>query len=372
MDGAVSRKKYAVILATYGEVEDVTIGNLWPGSRKILKAVTRQIVHIPAALIYIIADYRSTKHYIKWKRNHYRSSLLAVTRAQRDRLREALAASKSELLSTIDVEVSEAYYFVLPSLEEKLQQLQHHYDGVVVVPMIPVESAFSCGIACQMVVDRYGESSFSQVRVLSKLWSDERLHHLYANYLFGQLTPDLLQKKECGGRIGLVLVIHGTLVKDLAGNPPALFTGYPETMAFFAAMQQCIMADPRNIFNRVMQGCINHSRGGEWTSDTIEKALAEFKAEGYDGVVMFPYGFFADNSETEYDARKQLDAAAFPLSQYIRCSNDDPEFIEWLSGKVLDGLQALHNLQAALQTLERHPKADHKQRLSRENRDHGN
>jgi len=171
-----------------------------------------------------------------------------------------------------------------------------------------------------------------------------------------------LQKKQSGGRIGLVLVIHGTLVKDQAGNPPTLFTGYPETMAFFAAMQHSIMADPRNIFTRIMQGCINHSRGGEWTPDTIEKALAEFKAQGYDGVVMFPYGFFADNSETEYDARKQLDAAAFPLSQYLRCSNDDPEFIEWLSGKVLDGLQALNNLQAGLQTLECHPEKETKQR----------
>ncbi len=196
VDGTVSRKKYAVIVTTYGEVEDVTIRNLWPSSRKILKAVTRQIVHIPAALIYFIADYRSTKHYIKWKINHYQSSLLAVNRAQTERLSEALAASRSPFLSTIEVDVTDAYYFVLPSLEEKLQQLRSYYDGVVVVPMIPVESAFSCGVACQMVVDSYGESSFSQVRVLSKLWNDERLHNIYANYLFGQIAAPLQRKKK--------------------------------------------------------------------------------------------------------------------------------------------------------------------------------
>jgi protoporphyrin/coproporphyrin ferrochelatase len=355
VDGTVSRKKYAVIVTTYGEVEDVTIRNLWPSSRKILKAVTRQIVHIPAALIYFIADYRSTKHYIKWKINHYQSSLLAVNRAQTERLSEALAASRSPFLSTIEVDVTDAYYFVLPSLEEKLQQLRSYYDGVVVVPMIPVESAFSCGVACQMVVDSYGESSFSQVRVLSKLWNDERLHNIYANYLFGQIAAPLQRKKKSGGRIGLVLVIHGTLVKDRAGNPPPLFTGLVETIAFFTAMKQTIMAHPGNIFTQVRQGCINHSRGGEWTSETIEKALAEFKAEGYDGVVMFPYGFFADNSETEYDSCKKLEKAAFPLFQYVRCINDTPEFICWLSGKVLDGLQALNNLQVALQALERRP-----------------
>ncbi|MBV5304950.1 MAG: ferrochelatase [Chlorobium sp.] len=355
VDGTVSRKKYAVIVTTYGEVEDVTIRNLWPSSRKILKVITRQIVHIPTALIYFIADYRSTKHYIKWKLNHYQSSLLAVNRAQTERLREALAANRSPFLSTIEVDVTDAYYFVSPLLEEKLQQLRSHYDGVVVVPMIPVESAFSCGVACQMVVDSYGESSFSRVRVLSKLWNDDCLHHIYANYLLGQIAAPLQQRKKSGGRIGLVLVIHGTLVKDRAGNPPTLFTGLVETIAFFAAMKQTIMADSRNIFTTVRQGCINHSRGGEWTSETIEKALAEFKAEGYDGVVMFPYGFFADNSETEYDACKKLEEAAFPLSQYVRCINDTPEFIYWLSGKVLDGLQALNNLQVALQDFERRP-----------------
>jgi len=352
VDGTVSRKKYAVIVTTYGEVEEVTVRNLWPSSRKILKEVTRQIVHIPTALIYFIADYRSTKHYIKWKINRYHSSLLAVNRAQTERLSEVLAANRSQFLSTIEVDVTDAYYFVPPYLEEKLQQTISHYDGVVVVPMIPVESAFSCGVACQMVADTYGENSFSQVRVLSKLWSDEQLHSLYTDYLFGQISTLLRLKKNMGAQLGLVLVIHGTLVKDRSGKPPELFTGLAETIAFFSAMKQTIMADPQNIFTDVRQGCMNHSRGGEWTSDTIEKALAEFKAEGYDGVVMFPYGFFADNSETEYDACKKLEEAAFPLSQYVRCINDTPEFIYWLSGKVLDGLQALNQLQCALEHLE--------------------
>ncbi len=50
-------------------------------------------------------------------------------------------------------------------------------------------------------------------------------------------------------------------------------------------------------------------------------------------VVMFPYGFFADNSETEYDACKKLEDAAFPVSQYVRCINDSPEFGRWLADR---------------------------------------
>ncbi len=353
VDGIVKRKKYAVIVTTYGEVENVTVRSLWPSSRKILRAVTRQIVKIPEALIYFIADYRSTKHYIKWKLNGYHSSLLSVTRAQTRHLAEALRASSSEFLSSIELVVTDGYYFVAPSLEEKLQQLQQEYDGILVVPMIPVESAFSCGVACQMVVDLYGEALIGKVRVLSKLWDDDRLHRLYASYLFNSLDDSL--RRPQGRKIGLVLVIHGTLVKDRAGNVPTLFTGLAETNAFFEAMKRTIMADPDNIFFDVRQGCMNHSRGGEWTADTIEKALEGFKAEGYDGVVMFPYGFFADNSETEYDACKKLEAAAFPHSQYVRCINDAPEFGDWLSHRVHDALQTLHNLQGAIERLEAQP-----------------
>lgn len=240
-----------------------------------------------------------------------------------------------------------------PYLDDKLTELQQEYDGVVIVPMIPVESSFSCGIACQMVIDLYADNAFAKVKVISKLWKDDRLHRLYIDYLFGQLSAGIRQQKT--GRIALVLVIHGTLVKDRKGNPPKVFTGLEETFAFFDAMKRKIMADPRNIFSDIRQGCMNHSTGGEWTSDTIEKALTDFKNERYDAVVMFPYGFFADNSETEYDAFKKLEAAGFPLSQYVRCINDDPAFAHWLAEKVLEELQALNNLQNAFETLDHNP-----------------
>jgi len=350
VDSIVTRKKYAVIVTTYGEVEKVTIRNLWPSSRKILKVITRQIAKIPAPLIYIIADYRSTKHYIEWKLNRYSSLLLAINRAQKNTLAACIAASGSPLLSEVDINVFDACYFVPPYLDDMLQQLLHDYDGIIIVPMFPVESAFSCGVACQMVIDLYGDSAFRQVNVLSKLWKDDRLHRMYTEHLFRELTPSLRLQKR--GKIGLVLVIHGTLVKDRAGNPPTLFTGLEETIAFFEVMKQKIMADPQNIFSDVRQGCINHSRGGEWTSDTIEKALLDYKREGYEGVVMFPYGFFADNSETEYDARKMLEQAGFPLSQYIRCINDTLPLGRWLADQVLEKLQALNNLQIALERFE--------------------
>jgi ferrochelatase len=348
VDRTVKRKRYAVVVTTYGEVDKLTIRNLWPSSRRILRVVTRQIVKVPTALIYVIADYRSTKHYINWKLHRYRSSLIAINRSQTGTLAGAIAASGHQILLRADVKVVEAYYFVPPYLDDMLLKLKSEYDGVVVVPMIPVESSFSCGIACQMVMDLYGENIMSKVKVMSKLWNDDRLHRIYIDYLFSQLSAEIRRKK--GAKIGLVLVIHGTLVKDRSGNTPKVFTGLEETAAFFKMMKQKIMADSRNIFTDVRQGCINHSNGGEWTADTIEKALTDFKAEGYDSVVMFPYGFFADNSETEYDAGGRLRKAGFPVSQYIRCINDSPAFGGWLAEKVLDELQSLEKLQNFFET----------------------
>jgi protoporphyrin/coproporphyrin ferrochelatase len=349
VDRVVKRKKYAVIVTTYGEVDKLTIRNLWPSSRRILRVVTRQIVKIPAALIYFIADYRSAKHYINWKLNRYSSSLIAINRAQKNTIAAAIASSGSPLLARSEVKVVDAYYFVPPYLDDMLQEMRQEYDGIVVVPMIPVESSFSCGVACQMVIDVYGENILSTVKVMSKLWKDDRLHRIYIDYLFSQLSPEI--RRNTGGKIGLVLVIHGTLVRDRSGNIPKVFTGLDETAAFFEVMKRKIMADRQNIFSDVRQGCINHSTGGEWSAETIEKALTDFREEGYESVVMFPYGFFADNSETEYDAHGRLENAGFPVSQYVRCINDSPAFGSWLAERVLDELQSIENLQKIYESL---------------------
>jgi ferrochelatase len=89
------------------------------------------------------------------------------------------------------------------------------------------------------------------------------------------------------------------------------------------------------VFGEVKQGCLNHKAGGEWTSDTIEKALDEFRSEGYESVAMFPYGYFADNSETDYEARKLLEASGIRMTQYIACINASPDFFRWLASRIV-------------------------------------
>jgi protoporphyrin/coproporphyrin ferrochelatase len=332
VDVAVKSRRYGVVLVTYGEVETPAIRALLPSSRKIVQVVTRQIITLPKALIYALADYRSIKHFLDWTVNRYRSRLVPINHAQTEGVRSELAHDRGLAESALEVEVAEAYYFVPPYLETVLEGFRQRMDGVVVVPMIPVESAFSCGVACQMAVDIYGESLPGRVRVMHGLWNHEELYRIYLDHLFGSLGQEM--RLSDGSRPGLVLVIHGTIVRRRDGSAPSVFTGLEETFSFFRAMRDRILGDPRNIFGEVRLGCLNHRSGGEWTGETVEKALGEFREEGAEAVAMFPFGYFADNSETDYEAQKQLDASGIRRTQYIPCINSSPEFNSWLAGLI--------------------------------------
>ena len=349
VDRVVRKKRYAVIIVTYGEVEKLTLRILWPSSRRILKVITSQIVKVPKILVYFIADFRSTRHFINWRLNGYRSRLLSINRAQTKAVAHCLSESCDPLFDVVDVAVIDAYYFVPPYLETVLKEQQSQCDGVVLVPMIPVESAFSCGVACRMIADEFSENRYSRIRLLNKLWRDPDLHRIYVDYLFSRVDAGI--KGEGAGKIGLVLVIHGTLVRDRAGNPPKVFTGLDETGLFFDMMKNRIMADSRNMFSDVRQGCMNHSAGGEWTSETVQKALAAFHEEGIDNVVMFPYGFFADNSETEYEARKELTRSGFTRVQYVPCINESQPFACWLARRITSEMQTLYSIQQTFESM---------------------
>ncbi|AOS83971.1 ferrochelatase [Chlorobaculum limnaeum] len=329
----VSGRRYRVVLVTYGEVEKLTVRALWPSSRKIIEVITRKIVKLPKLLIYMIADYRSAKHYLDWKLHRYRSRLVEINRQQALGVEAALRRNPRFAGDADEIEVADAYYFVPPYLEEVLDRFRGCSDGIVVVPMFPVESAFSCGPACQMVIDHFGENHLGALRVVRGLWKDEALHRLYLDHLFASL-PSGWKGSESKGKQGLVLVIHGTIVKNRRGEKPSVFTGLEETMEFFRVMREKIMADPRNAFGEVKLGCLNHSRGGEWTPETVERALEEFAAEGTGSVAMFPFGYFADNSETDYEAKKMLERSSAGRKHYIPCINDSPAFAEWLASRI--------------------------------------
>ncbi|MDX2127680.1 MAG: ferrochelatase [Chloroherpetonaceae bacterium] len=338
----MTKRKVSVILATYGEVEEPTIKNLLPNSKRILKYITTRIAKIPRPIVELIAWTRSFKRKKYWNNLGYRSKLNALTRNQASKLQSVLKGD-----SEIDFKVADSYYFVPPYLENTLT-VHRNSDAIVLVPMIPIESDFSCGVGCVITTDTFKESAFGKVVVLKHFWNDTELLQVYANHIFSNL-----QNSEKATKLGLALAVHGTLVKGTDGLPPKANTGYKETLQFFTQLKSFLENDPRNRFHAIKLGCLNHVYGGEWTPETLAIALEEFKSEGIEKVAVFPFGFFADNSEADLEAVEETENAGYRGSkmQYIPCVNDSDEFIHWVAKRVKRSANHLLQMNSSLDAL---------------------
>lgn len=315
-------KKVAVLLATYGEVEEATFKKLYPNSSRILHYITSRIANLPKPLQIFIATMRSLKRKSYWGKLDYRSKLNEITRRQANILQTVLNQNSNERTYV----VREAYYFVPPYFETVMHE-SRDFDAIITVPMIPVESEFACGISCYIAINDFKEIAFQKVRIMKHLWNNDELVQICVNHIFERLPKSLPNK------IGLALTAHGTLVKDSKGETPKINTGYQETLDFFEKLKSAIERDSRNPFDSIKLGAMNHKFGGEWMPETLEKALEEFKAEGISEIVMFPFGFFADNSEADLEGVEEATAAGFKV-HYVPCLNDSEPFIKWLASRI--------------------------------------
>ena len=83
-----------------------------------------------------------------------------------------------------------------------------------------------------------------------------------------------------------------------------------------------------------MNGWLNHTRGGRWTEPPIEAALARVQAAGFSRVVYFPYGFLADNAESELEGRIALSTVADLEARHLPCLNDSPGLMAILAQQI--------------------------------------
>lgn len=342
------KKKITVLLSTYGEVEQLSFAQLYPNAWRILQLITSRIANLPLPLKAFIALMRTVRRKREWKKLGYRPKLSQINRAQTAALAKKLESVTQ--LAGMDVQfvVRDAYYFTTPYYENVLNEVKASCDGVIVVPMIPIESDFACGVGCYLALEHFGDGVFEKVRVIKHLWNDSDFIALCVNRVFEKFEP------RAGRKVGLALVAHGTLVKDAKGEEPKVNTGYRETIAFYEKLKAAIERDGRNTFASIKLGAMNHKFGGTWMPETLGRALEEFRAEGIEEVAIFPFGFLADNSEADLEAVMEAQAAGYPL-QYVPCLNDSPEFIRWLAERVTLSATQLLQLQtfAQLQARER-------------------
>ncbi len=308
-----------VVLVTYGEPPTPAFVDQLVYSWRILLGLTRTVAPIPVPLLPIIAWSRGRGRQRLWTEHDYTSPLEPISVRQARCLHDALIAADPRG----DWQVHTAYEFRRPLLADLLPSLPAD-EPVWVVPMYAADSAFTHALSRE-TVRRLGDGSTrtAPVQVLPPL-DGERLAALSSAHVLEQTASDGWR----GPEVALVLAAHGTLVAP--ARPIA--TGLAATESLCDAIRARL--GPH--FGLVVNGWLNHTRGGRWTEPAIEVALERVVAVGYRHVVYYPYGFLADNAESELEGRMALAAHPSLAARHLPCLNDGARLVAALAEQVLD------------------------------------
>jgi protoheme ferro-lyase len=300
-----------VVLVTYGEPTTPSFVDQLVYSWRILLGLTRTVADIPAPLIPVIALSRARGRNSLWKRHVYSSPLEPITLAQAAQLRNALAQKSADRW-----EIHVAYEFREPLLSSVIRRLPRE-ELVVVAPMYAADSAFTHELSRQ-TVQQLDRRRPAPIIVLPAIDVDA-LASLSAAHVLTTVGET--------SSAALVLAAHGTLIKP---SKP-IKTGLIETERLCAAISQKLSKD----FGMVANGWLNHSRGGKWTDPPIEETLKRVSDAGFREVVYYPYGFLADNAESQLEG--QIAAAGRPelKVRFVPCLNGSFALAEVIASQVV-------------------------------------
>lgn len=317
----MSATRRHVVLVTYGEPPRAEFFAQLQYSWRILVGLTRSVAPIPLAVLPIIALSRARFRVKLWSDEKYESPLEPITEAQAHGLGDALARKSPG----IDWRVHVAYEFRDPLLVDLIERLPRD-EAVDVVPMYVAESAFTHEISRRTLdawrLDR-GRDRPAPVRVLPGL--DEEA---FADVAAGHVLSEIRRRGIGGEDWAMVIAAHGTLLEP----PKPINTGRGATECVAAGVtERC-----SGRFGKIQIGWLNHVYGGEWTKPPADEALRMIAEAGYRKVVYFPFGFSADNAESQLEGRIALRTQPQLVAVHLPCVNDAPEFLDALADSVLD------------------------------------
>jgi protoheme ferro-lyase len=305
-----------VVLVTYGEPPTPAFVDQLVYSWRILVGLTRTVAPIPRPVLPIIALSRARGRKASWLEHDYGSPLEPLTERQAERMRTALAAEDP----TASWRVHVAYEFRRPLLDEVLAGLPPH-EPVTIVPMYAADSAFTHALS-RTTAAAHARTAARQAPVhVADALDPVTLADLSSAHVLDQ-TPSEWR----GPGVALVLAAHGTVL-----NPPTpIDTGLGATETLRLAIAERLAPH----FGTVVNGWLNHTRGGRWTEPPMEQALADVAAAGFCRVVYYPYGFLADNAESELEGRVALQALDGVESRHLPCLNDAPALAAALARQI--------------------------------------
>ncbi|HEX8031426.1 MAG TPA: ferrochelatase [Vicinamibacterales bacterium] len=304
-----------IVLVTYGEPTTPSFVDQLIYSWRILLGLTRTVADIPAPLIPIIALSRARGRNSLWRRHTYSSPLEPITLAQAAQLRNALAQQSRD-----EWKIHVAYEFREPLLDSVINRLSRD-EVVVVAPMYAADSAFTHNLS-RTTVEGLDQGRPAPVIVLPAIEAD-RLAEISATHVMESIAADGVSPASTA----LVLAAHGTLIEP----QKPIETGRLVTEQLCSGIEQRLSTS----FGMVSNGWLNHSRGGKWTDPPIEETLKRVSEAGFRNVIYYPYGFLADNAESQLEG--QLAAAGRPelKVRFVPCLNGSPALADVIATQVV-------------------------------------
>ena len=294
-----------VLLLTYGEPPTPSFPSQLKYSWRILLGLTRSVAKIPAAVLPIIAVQRGITRNRMWTEERYASPLEKITLHQVAAVQAAL--ERRDPATRWDVRA--VYEFRDPLMLDCIRRLPAGMP-VDIVPMYAACSAFTHDLSRRLIAAAQGSLGGREVSVLPPL-AEDRLAPLMIRHVREMLGARGVQT---GSDWALLLSAHGTL----------LHPSIPYETGRIATERLCgqIRDGLADQFGTVCNGWLNHIYGGEWTRPPADEALRRLSEAGFRKVVYFPYGFLADNAESELEGRQVLRTRPEMEAVHLPCQNE--------------------------------------------------
>ena len=316
-------QRVRVILAAHGEAETCGFVENFRISRHTLGHAA-EVMRLPSALRLAICTVAGLR---KRMRGGPGSPHNENTGRQAAALEQALANDE-----VFRYRVDPAFASSPPYLGETIEQ-SDDVDRLIVVTMIPTDSRLSCGLICRSL-NAAPDSLRRRSNVVARLWEDPELVAIHCAHVaehFARTEPDT---PHC-----LVLVLHGTLMRDKHGHEPAFHTGADEKTVYGEALRTALLAMPNRPWSRVEIAYLNHGVGGQWSSPTLPELLDRLASEGVRNVTAYAAEHLVDGGETG-QLPELLAAGPFAATHCLPCLNTRPAFIDFLAARVRAAVHA--------------------------------
>ena len=314
-----------VIILTYGEPQKNSFWEHWIYSNRILEKLTRRVVPIPRFAVPFFGAYRAMMRTRLWRKHGYGSPLELITEDQRAGIEKYL----KELEPSVKWRVRVVYDFRDPPLVPLLDHLTRwQCERLVFMPMYLPVSDFTHEISWRdyMLFQSNTTIPLPLARLVILRPYLHELAEILAQYITTQVNRRLVHQKS--GDFALVLGCHGTLVHPPEGIKD---TGYRDTFKTYQLLETLL----RPQFKAMGIGWLNHRLGGEWTRPTLEETVKTMQGRGIRQFIYYPFGFLADNAETQLEGRTVFTACGVKETHHLPCINENPEFLQFLAKLII-------------------------------------